>query len=402
MLRTPSHFFPWGEKTVEIVLNPEISQWRSDKQPDQQLVDDIKKKGLLENLVARRLPDGRLELLAGERRYRAMQSLGITDEDIQKQMKILENISNDEAVLIALSENQYRKDLSPIEEGRAFKSFQKLSRLPVSDIAVKVGRSETYVRDRLALIELPAKIQDKISEGKIEISYAKPLLRLSKYPKSQMALAHKIVTEHWEIKTVEDADQITDKFLEEIKQRKKIADKYGPCPKCGSQNISPGSWSDKEQLKCEDCQYTWHRETKDPWKVHELKREAQKLGLKLEVKGDDGAELTPSAVEKIIEDHRKAEKPITTFRSKHSLAEILAPFLEDDNLLSFRAEGDELRIKLVQDSSLHFSVRKHKYETGEKCRIKIIMSYWDESEGAKTQQAENVKRFIETLSLKTD
>jgi|GEM_PF-5520253 len=381
-----------SKKTPEIVLHPEISKWRRTSE-DKNLRRDLKERGQLQNMVFRRLPDGKLELLAGNSRYHELTTLNVPFE--KWDMKILENISDRDALLIAMSENRFRRKLSAVEEGRMFRSMKK-NKMHLEEIAVRYRVSEKYVRTRLELLKLPENIQDLMEQGEIEMGYAKPLIRLNDLPTLQKELvkAIKLGKRHsYEgIHTVEGADQAVDKLLEHIRITQGLVAKYGPCP-CGSRDI--GTTYYKGQLKCNKCGYEWHGETKEPWKYYELKHEAQKMGLKLQIGKDGKAELSPEdmrTVMKRIEDAKETPLP-KTLRSTHILSELLAPLIKPENLHLIRVEGDKIEVKLVEDVGLRFSARRHNYKTGEKTQIKPQRG-WNEDE---KKAIKRVLTYIKTL-----
>lgn len=76
----------------ELVMHPEISKWRKDKTVNQALYEDLREKGQLQNLVARRLKNGKVELLAGYQRFVALRALGVKPEDMD--IKVKENVSD--------------------------------------------------------------------------------------------------------------------------------------------------------------------------------------------------------------------------------------------------------------------------------------------------------------------
>lgn len=366
----------------ELKWHPEIAKWRTDQSPNQGLMENIRSRGQLQNIVARELPSGELEGLAGHRRYLALQALGKKTSEMG--IAVMKDVSDEEALLIALSENSDRSDFSPIEEARAFESLRKM-RLSVEAIAEKVHRSESYVRDRLALLELPKAVQKPIDEGSVEVSYAIPLKKLDGFEKAQLALVKKIASKNYDqIKSVKEAEAEVTRVLEAKKEREQIVIKYGPCPSCGSKNIESANYGNtKDKVHCNDCKYEWNAETKDPWQLYELKRDAKRLGLDLEVQTPDKATLTPEEVTKIVEERRevvrKEEKPNPSFRSKRTVEQLLAPLIADDNVLSMHVEKDTVTLKLIKEPNLYFIAVKKPYRTGEQSRITVEVG-WHEDE----------------------
>ena len=147
------------KKEQEIVQSPLNSKWRDKNTADKTLMADIEANGQLQSLLARELPGGNIEVIAGHRRFLAMKALGIKPENMK--MTVRKNVSDIDAVWMALSENQVRQDLTSIEEARAFASLVKL-KMKIADIAKKLGKSESFVRERLSLLELPEEVQQMV------------------------------------------------------------------------------------------------------------------------------------------------------------------------------------------------------------------------------------------------
>ena len=387
-------------KEVKLNLNPEISEWRTgNKLVDKDLKENLSEQGQLQSLVARRLPNGELELIAGHRRYIALKALGKKPGEMD--IKILENVSTIDAMLMAISENQVRQDFTAVEEGRSFASLRKL-KFTVANIAKRVNRSESYVRSRLTILELPEKIQALIDEGRIELSYAEPLMKLDGFEEAQMELAKKIASKGWDsIKTVKEAEEEITRVLEAKKRREEAVAKYGACPKCEGKNISQQGWGNDKKVSCA-CGYSWNAETKDPWELYELKQNATRLGLELKIDGKNGS-LTPKEVAAIIVERqdaiKKVDKPNPSFRSLKTVNELLEPLIAGGNVLSMSVDNDKITVKLVQESNLYFSVVGKPYKSGEKSRI-TVSSGWGESQDLACRMI-NTKEFEQSLQVKT-
>jgi len=352
----------------------------------------------LQNLVARKLQSGQLELIAGGRRFKALLDKGVKPENMPIQVR--ENVSDQEAVMIAFTENNLRRDLTAIEEGRAFQSMTKL-RIPIADIAGRYGYGDKYVKDRLALLDLPSKIQDMIEEHKIGIGYAEALLLLKDAPEAQNALAHKIVQRDYEVKTVQDALDLAQRFLEGQKKLDALVKKYGPCPKCGSKFLSLQEWGERDKITCGKCGHSWNKNTKVPWPVQELQNKAAAIGLTVEITNGK-AKLSPRDIQEMVEAQKAKMKeaenePKRTFRSRRILAEILQPLILNNNLVRIRVEGDKIDIALVEDCGLHFMARRHEYQTGEKCQVKVE-HVWNEDDDGKVEHARRVHKYIDSLA----
>lgn len=386
-----------SKEKVEVVLHPEISQWRKIR-GHEALGKDLEKTGQLQNIIFRRLADGKLQLLAGYSRYHELSKRGVPFE--KWDMKILEKVSEKDALFIAMSENRFRRKFSPIEEGRMFRSMQKIKML-IEEIAARYRCSESYVRNRLDLLDLPFPIQERMEKREIPMSYARSILRLEKVGKeAQLSLAKEIVEGQKKyyggIRSVEEAEEYVEKTLARVDFVKKLVAKYGPCPSCGSTNIEQ-NWNE-DRLMCKRCGHSWHRKTKEPWQYYELKKTAKKLGLKLDI-GEGKAKLKPADVTEIMktikEEVEKEKPPAKTLRSTYTISKLLAPFIRPENLHLFRLDGDKIEVRLIQDSRLHFTARRHNYKTGEKSQIRP-RGAWNEDY---RETAKRVEKFLKSLEL---
>lgn len=361
-------------KDDNVVFHPEIFSWRNTLKLDLPLLRSLN-EGQIQAIIFRKRKDGKDELIVGSRRYSHLKLLGWSWDEIKKE--IHENVSDRKAITMALSENLYRKDMSPMEEARAIGTMLK-TKMPVKHIAKLLGMSETWVRNRKALLELPKKIRKVFEEKKIDFGYSIPLLKLKGNEEAQRRLLEKIADRSYSgIKTIEDAEKQVTKALAEVKALEELLAKYGPCPKCGSRKIGEPQWGDKDKLFCKKCEYEWNRVTKDPWEYYELKERAKELGLELELETPQGTKLTPIEVAEIIEERTKGLEPKPDpdlpdkFRCKLPLLTLLKPMIEGDNIQKLVVKEDSIEIQLVEDSGLQFNGLRKDYKAGEKCRIEV-------------------------------
>ena len=147
-----------------------------DKEKLQELVESIREKGVVQPVIVR-ATDGQFELIAGERRLRAANELGWT-----KIPALIKNVSDEQALELAIVENIQRENLNPIEEAKAYLKLSDEFNLTQDDIAKKVGRNRVTVANAMRLLKLPAEIQDDVSKGKISAGHAKVILMLESAP----------------------------------------------------------------------------------------------------------------------------------------------------------------------------------------------------------------------------
>ncbi len=156
-------------------IRPCPFQPRKDFSPEtlRELADSIKEQGIVQPLIVRER-DGYLELIAGERRWRAAQLLGLAE------VPVILRQADDRAVLeLALIENLQRENLNPIEEAHGYAQLIEQFQLKQEDVATKVGKSRAVVANALRILKLPPSIQTSIREGRLSIGHAKVILGLA-------------------------------------------------------------------------------------------------------------------------------------------------------------------------------------------------------------------------------
>ncbi len=137
-----------------------------------ELMESIREHGIIQPLIVRRV-SGKLELIAGERRFRASRELGLKEVPV-----IVREASDKDVLEMALIENLQREDLNPIEEARAYERLARDFSMRQEDIAQRVGKNRATVANTLRLLDLAAPVQHMLSSGKLSTGHAKVLLTL--------------------------------------------------------------------------------------------------------------------------------------------------------------------------------------------------------------------------------
>lgn len=182
---------------VEKIL-PSPYQPRKNIAPEglQSLADSIKAQGLVQPIVVRKVTDGQYELIAGERRWRAAQLVGLVDIPA-----IVREIPDQAAAAMALIENIQREDLNALEEAQALNRLIHEFGLTHQQTAEAVGRSRAAVSNLLRLLELESQCKVLLEEGKLEMGHARALLALQ--GKQQIELAHKVAQYQLSVRATE-------------------------------------------------------------------------------------------------------------------------------------------------------------------------------------------------------
>ena len=141
----------------------------------EELRDSILQHGVLQPVVVRRKNDGRYQLVAGERRWRASRLAGL--KRIPALVK--DRVSDDDMLELALVENVQRRDLDPLERAHGYKAMMDQLALTQDAVSVKVGLKRSTVANHLRLLELPVKGQEALAKGLISMGHARALLSLT-------------------------------------------------------------------------------------------------------------------------------------------------------------------------------------------------------------------------------
>jgi ParB family chromosome partitioning protein len=162
----------------------------------QELVDSIKEHGIIQPLICRKTGD-KFELIAGERRWRAAQRVGLSEAPV-----IVRTASDQDVLELALIENLQREDLNPIEEAVAFAKLARDFGLRQEDIAQKVGKSRAAIANSMRLLDLDAQVQSWLTQNRITVGHAKVLLSL-KTQHEQALLAEEIIRRQLTVRAAE-------------------------------------------------------------------------------------------------------------------------------------------------------------------------------------------------------
>ncbi len=137
-----------------------------------ELVASIKEKGVIQPLVVRRQGD-HYQIIAGERRWRAAQKAGLDRLPV-----VIQDVSEDWALEIALIENIQREDLNPLEEAGAYRYLMDSFDLLQEEVAKRVGKDRSTVTNALRLLRLPDPVKDDLAESRLSMGHARALLAL--------------------------------------------------------------------------------------------------------------------------------------------------------------------------------------------------------------------------------
>jgi ParB family chromosome partitioning protein len=185
----------------QIEVNPRQPRKAFDGRALDELTASIKASGIIQPIVVRRVPGGRWQLIAGERRWRAARQAGL-----EKIPAIVRDASDAESLELALVENLLREDLNPMEEAEAYHQVLSEFGWTQEQLAQRIGRDRSSISNVLRLLRLPSAIQEDLRAGRLTFGHALILLSLTD-PAAQMKLRDEIVTHSWSVKTAEETAQ---------------------------------------------------------------------------------------------------------------------------------------------------------------------------------------------------
>lgn len=155
----------------EIIPNKEQPRKTFDEGALQELADSITVHGVLQPLLVRPLLSGGYQLIAGERRWRASRMAGLKEVPV-----IIRELSDSEAMEIAIIENLQREDLNPIEEAEGLQALIDKCDYTQEQVAVSVGKSRPAIANALRLLKLPEEVRQMTKEGEFSAGHARALL----------------------------------------------------------------------------------------------------------------------------------------------------------------------------------------------------------------------------------
>ena len=162
-----------------------------------ELAESIKSYGVLQPIIVRSVGGGKYELIAGERRLSAARFVGF-----EKIPDILRNYNDAQMREVSLIENIQRQDLSVLEEAATYESLMKEYNYTQETLAAKIGRSRSHIANLMRLLKLSPQVRDWISEGKLSMGQARPLLAIDNEELQENA-AEMIINEDLSVRKVE-------------------------------------------------------------------------------------------------------------------------------------------------------------------------------------------------------
>ena len=176
--------------------NPRQPRTYIEEPPLEELAQSIRAHGVLQPVLVRRV-DGRYEIVAGERRWRAAQRAGLLKVPV-----VIRDVPDDQLLTVALIENIQRENLNAIEEAQAYRRLADEANLSQEEIASAVGKDRATVANYIRLLRLPAEVRNDLASGSLTMGHARALLGLPD-ENGQRRIAREVVSRGLSVRETE-------------------------------------------------------------------------------------------------------------------------------------------------------------------------------------------------------
>ncbi len=182
------------------LIDPKGDQPRKsfDRASLEELAESIKENGLLQPILVREYGEGRYQIIAGERRFRASKIAELSEIPA-----VIMNKDDRKAAEIALIENIQREDLNPIEEAMAFRALADEYMLTQEELSARVGKSRSAIANAVRLLDLPDEVLELVADGSLSAGHGRTLLAV-RDEEALIALAYRTVNEDLSVRRLEE------------------------------------------------------------------------------------------------------------------------------------------------------------------------------------------------------
>ena len=189
------------------LIDPKRDQPRKhfDKEALEQLASSIREHGLLQPILVREYGEGRYQIIAGERRFRASKLAGLTEIPA-----IIVERDDKSAAQLALIENIQREDLNPLEEAQAYRALATDYGMTQEEISEKVGKSRSAIANAMRLLDLPEEVLALVATRELSAGHARALLGV-KNRDAMILLAQKAVEQELSVREIEQLVKLANK-----------------------------------------------------------------------------------------------------------------------------------------------------------------------------------------------
>ncbi len=259
-------------KIDRIVTNSNQPRKYFDNEKMSELKDSIKSSGLIQPITVRKISNGKYEIVAGERRYRACRELGM--ENISA---IEISVGDARGYELSVLENIQREDLNPIEEAESYLMLMEVYGYTQEKLSEKLGKTRSSLSNKMRILKLPGSVKEMVKKGEISYGHARTLLSLSDQKKIESA-AKEIIDKGYSVRETEkrvkvlmNKEKFSDVLPDDKKDRKKEA---------GNNSLNSENFHETDKINITDNQETDFSEKKDSLHIesHE-KKDSEKLFL---------------------------------------------------------------------------------------------------------------------------
>ena len=183
----------------QIVPNPQQPRKHFDQKSLNELAQSISSQGIIQPLVVRRHPEfpNKFELVAGERRWRALKQIDVTKVPV-----VLRNVSDNEILEVSLLENIQRENLTVIEEAQSYFDLLQIHGYTQEELAKKLGRDRSTIANMLRLLQLPSALKNDLETGRITSGHARSILSLPN-EELQLEMRKRLLRNSWSVRETE-------------------------------------------------------------------------------------------------------------------------------------------------------------------------------------------------------
>ena len=259
-------------KIDRIVTNSNQPRKYFDNEKMSELKDSIKSSGLIQPITVRKISNGKYEIVAGERRYRACRELGMEN------ISAIEISAGDaRGYELSVLENIQREDLNPIEEAESYLMLMEVYGYTQEKLSEKLGKTRSSLSNKMRILKLPGSVKEMVKKGEISYGHARTLLSLSDQKKIESA-AKEIIDKGYSVRETEkrvkvlmNKEKFSDVLPDDKQDRKKEA---------GNNSLNSENFHETDKINITDNQETDFSEKKDSLHIesHERK-DSEKLFL---------------------------------------------------------------------------------------------------------------------------
>ena len=259
-------------KIDRIVTNSNQPRKYFDNEKMSELKDSIKNSGLIQPITVRKISNGKYEIIAGERRYRACRELGMEN------ISVIEISAGDaRGYELSVLENIQREDLNPIEEAESYLMLMEVYGYTQEKLSEKLGKTRSSLSNKMRILKLPGSVKEMVKKGEISYGHARTLLSLSEQKKIESA-AKEIIDKGYSVRETEkrvkvltNKEKFSDVLPDDKQDRKKEA---------GNNSLNSENFHETGKINVTDNQETDFSEKEDSPHIesHEEK-DSEKLFL---------------------------------------------------------------------------------------------------------------------------